>query len=101
MTWCRPPVPVPLLELPRVESIITFWDAVSIRLNDCRVVHLKFDYSRALDEALPEAQQRVLVVQWGMLLVWPDVPFSVSLRRLLMDAKACRSPWGDPPTVIP
>ena len=100
MTWCRPPMPVPLLELPRATRVIPRWDSCVVEMTDLRLV-IPFDYHQRLDEAPVEAQQRIVLTQWGMILVWPDVPFSVTVRRLLMDAKAQRSPWGDPPTIIP
>ncbi|CAN5441563.1 hypothetical protein BH09GEM1_BH09GEM1_07310 [soil metagenome] len=94
-------MPVPLIELPRARRLVTRWDSVLVEMTDGRVLGVPFDYTLALDEALPDAQQRVLTTQWGLVLVWPDVPYSVTLRRLLVDAKAGRAPWGDPPTTIP
>ena len=101
MTWSRPPVPVPVLELPRAESVVWLWDAARVRLNDSRVLICPFSYHQRLDDAPAEAQHRVVALQWGLVLVWPDVPYYVSIRRLLIDAKAGNAPWGDPPTVIP
>lgn len=101
MTWSRPPVPVPVLELPRATRVVIRWDSCLVELSDNRSIVVPFDYTQRMDDASLEAQQRVVVTQWGMLLIWPDLPFRVTVRRLLMDAKAGRAPWGDPPTVIP
>jgi hypothetical protein len=101
MTWTQPPVPVPLLALPRAEGVVLRFDSVSVALTDRRLILVPFSYSQRLEDAPLAAQQRVMVTSWGMLLVWPDVPFSVTIRRLLLDARAEHSPWGDPPTVLP
>ena len=93
-------MPVPVLELPRATRVIVRWDSCLVELSDRSIV-VPFDYTQRLDEASVEAQQNVVVTQWGMLLVWPHVPFAVTVRRLLLDATAHRSSWGDPPTVIP
>ena len=101
MTWSRPRVPVPVLELPRAIRVVIRWDSCLVEMSDHRSLVVPFDYTQRLDEATVEAQQRIVVSQWGMLLIWPDIPFRVTIRRLLLDANAGRAPWGDAPTVIP
>ena len=99
MRWSPPPKPEPVLSIPRVTRVVGYWDKVSLVLNDDRWVELKYTYAERLDAALPDQQQHVVVTLWGLLLIWPDIPYRVTLRRLLMDAQAARSPWGDPPVV--
>lgn len=100
MSWSRPVVPVPLLSLPRATELTMLYDRVAVDLNDGRRIVVRFDYCQRLDEATVEQQQRVFVTQYGLVLCWPDLNLNISIRRLLMNAKARYAPWGDPPEIV-
>jgi hypothetical protein len=101
MTWCRPSVPVPLLALPRAVRLRPRWDRLEIFLDDEREIRLDYSYSSRLDNAVPTDQQAAIIAYDGLGIAWPSLGYVVTIRRLLLDARAGHAPWGDPPEVIP